>query len=124
MKDSFSPIVVTSTCADKSTRSLGAVRLRCLGDHLFYRPIRLICKILKKVNRDGMIIAIVPLHQEKTERSPIMSEMLFLATLFLIGTTLLARVTVPKIEQVRLAIVAGYGANGTGTKRNSLAQRR
>jgi hypothetical protein len=53
-----------------------------------------------------------------------MSEMLFLATLFLIGTNLLARVTVQKIEQVRLAIVAGYSANGTGAKRNSLAQRR
>ena len=53
-----------------------------------------------------------------------MSEMLFLATLFLIGTTLLARVTVPKIEQARLAIVPGYGANATGAKRNSLAQRR
>jgi hypothetical protein len=71
-----------------------------------------------------MIIAIVPLHQEKTERSPIMSEILFLATLLLIGTNLLARVTVPKIEQARLAIVPGYGANGTGAKRNSLAQRR
>ena len=66
-----------------------------------------------------MIIAIVPLHQEKTERSPTMSEILFLATLLLIGTNLLARVTVPKIEQARLATVPGYGA-----KRNSLAQRR
>ena len=53
-----------------------------------------------------------------------MSETLFLATLLLIGTNLLARVTVPKIEQARLAIVPGYGVNGTGAERNSLAQRR
>jgi len=66
-----------------------------------------------------MIIATVPQHQEKTGRFPIMSEILFLATLLLIGANLLARVTGPKIEQARLAIVPGYGA-----KKNSLAQRR
>ena len=52
------------------------------------------------------------------------SDMLFLATLCLIGTNLLTRVTVQKIEQARLAMVPGSGANGTGARRKSLDRRR
>jgi hypothetical protein len=48
-------------------------------------------------------------------------EIPILASLFLIGTSLLARVAVQGIEQALLATVAEYGANGL---RGLMTQRR
>jgi hypothetical protein len=50
-------------------------------------------------------------------------EILFLAALFLIGTTLLA-VAVRSIEQALFATAAEYGANGLRAGKKLLAQRR
>jgi hypothetical protein len=51
-------------------------------------------------------------------------EILFLASLFLIETTLLARVAVRGIEQALFATAAEYGVNGLRAKKRLLAQRR
>ena len=51
-------------------------------------------------------------------------EISFLASLFLIGSTLLARVAVRGIEQALFATAAEYGANGLRARKKLLAERR
>ncbi len=48
-------------------------------------------------------------------------EILFLASLALIGTTLLARVAVRGIEQARFATAPEYSLNGINARRKLLA---
>jgi hypothetical protein len=59
------------------------------------------------------------LHKEENRGggSPMNIEILFLASLFLIGTSLLARVAVQGIEQALLATVAEYGVNRARARR-------
>ena len=48
-------------------------------------------------------------------------EISFLASLFLIGTTFLARVAVRRVEQALVAAVAECGLNGINARRKLLA---
>jgi hypothetical protein len=73
----------------------------------------------QNIDWSGTIVAIAISKRKAVDLMKI--EISFLASLFLIGTTLLARVAVRGIEQALLATAVEYGLKGINATRKLLA---